>query len=59
MAQFMRMNLGACFGLGLFALHTAIKTTITGSVWNLTFLEEGGRVQEKRCRDVSADKIDK
>ena len=37
----MRMNLGACFGLGLFALGTAIKTTIRGSVWNLTFLEEG------------------
>ena len=35
----MRMNLGACFGL--FALDTAIKTTIRGSVWNLTFLEEG------------------
>ena len=37
----MKMNLGACFGLGLFALDTAIKTTIRGSVWNLTFLEEG------------------
>ena len=37
----MRMNLGACFGPGLFALDTAIKTTIRGSVWNLTFLEEG------------------
>ena len=35
----MRMNLGACFGL--FALDRAIKTTIRGSVWNLTFLEEG------------------
>ena len=35
----MRMNLGACFDL--FALDTAIKTTIRGSVWNLTFLEEG------------------
>ena len=27
----MRMNLGACFGLDLFALDTAIKTTIRGS----------------------------
>ena len=35
----MRMNLGVCFGL--FTLYTAIKTTIRGSVWNLTFLEEG------------------
>ena len=35
----MRMNLGACFGQ--FALDMAIKTTIRGSVWNLTFLEEG------------------
>ena len=35
----MRMNLGACFGQ--FALDTAIKTMIRGSVWNLTFLEEG------------------
>ena len=37
----MRMNLGACFGLGLFALDTAIKTMIRGSTWNLTFLEGG------------------
>ena len=37
----MRMNLGACFGPSLFALDTAIKTMIRGSVWNLTFLEEG------------------
>ena len=57
----MRMNLGACFGLGLPALDTVIKTTIRGSVWNLTFLDEGGGgggVQEKRCWDISPDKID-
>ena len=36
------MILGACFGLGPFALDTAIETTIRGSFWNLTFLEEGG-----------------
>ena len=37
------MILGARFGLGPFALDTAIETTIRGSFWNLTFLEEGGR----------------
>ena len=36
------MILGACFGLGPFALGTVIETTISGSFWNLTFLEERG-----------------
>ena len=42
-APFSRMILGACFGLAPFAVDTAIETTIRGSFWNLTFLEEGSR----------------
>ena len=34
-------RLGACLGLGQFALDTAIETTIRGSFWSLTFLREG------------------
>ena len=51
-----------CLDLGPFALDTAIETTIRGSFWSLTFLEdEGGgvEVQEKCPRDVSLDIIDK
>ena len=55
LSQFMRVKLGACFGLGPFTLDTAIKTTIRGSFLRLTFLKEGGRGQG----DVSPDKIDK
>ena len=50
---FARMILGACFGLGPSTLDTAIETTIRGSFWNLTFLEEGGRSLGE------TDKIDK
>ena len=31
-------KLGVCFGLGPFALDTAIETTIRGSFWKMTFL---------------------
>ena len=46
-SPFVRIILGACFGLGPFALDTAIETTIRGSFWNLTFLEEGDRGPEE------------
>ena len=52
------MILGGCFGPSPFALDKAIQITIIGSFWNLTFLEEGVGVKEKRPRDVSQDKID-
>ena len=52
------MILVECFGPILFALDKAIETAIKESFWNLTFLEEGVGVKEKRPRDVSQDKID-
>ena len=51
---FARIIFGACFGPGLFALDTSVDTTIRGSFWNLTFLEEWGRgLGEKSVNESS------
>ena len=42
----MRVKLGPCFGVGLFTLDTAIKTTIRGSFLRFTFLKERVGVKE-------------
>ena len=55
----MRMNLGACFGPGLFALVHGDQDHDQRTSLELDVSRGGGRVQEKRCRDISPDKIDK
>ena len=40
---FVRVILGACFGLGQFALDRGIETTIKGSFWEVKFSQGGGR----------------
>ena len=42
-----KCRLGACLGLGPFALDTVIETAIRESFWSLTFLREGDRGLEE------------